>query len=93
MVEKDINDLLIAWVKEIQGLDPEHAGGPAVLETVVSLNELARDAAKDNPGFIVSECPLARDHILQGIERLGKPVDSITPAQHPVELMARAYGL
>ena len=47
MAEKDINDLLIAWVKEIQGLDAEHAGGPAVLETVVSLNELARDAAKD----------------------------------------------
>ena len=54
---------------------------------------VARDAAKDSPGFVVSECPLARDHILQGIERLGQPVDGITPAQHPVELMARAYGL
>jgi len=54
---------------------------------------VARDAAKDSPGFVVSECPLARDHILQGIERLGEPVDGITPAQHPVELMARAYGL
>jgi len=54
---------------------------------------VARDAARDNPKFVVSECPLARDHILQGIERLGEPVDGITPAQHPVELMARAYGL
>lgn len=49
MAEMDINDLLIAWAKEIQALDPEHAGGPAVLETVAHLNALARDAAKDLP--------------------------------------------
>ena len=24
---------------------------------------VARDAAKDSPGFVVSECPLSRDHI------------------------------
>ncbi len=55
---------------------------------------VARDAAKDSPGFVVSECPLARDHIVRGVKRLGEPVDGITPAQHPVfELMARAYGL
>ena len=55
---------------------------------------VARDAAKDSPGFVVSECPLARDHIVQGVGRLGEPVDGITPAPAPgVELMACTYGL
>lgn len=49
MAEKNINDLLVAWAKEMQALEPEQAGGPAVLETVADLNQLARDAAKDLP--------------------------------------------
>ncbi|MBT3307209.1 MAG: glycerol-3-phosphate dehydrogenase, partial [Alphaproteobacteria bacterium] len=28
---------------------------------------VARDVKKQNPGHLVSECPLARDHILQGV--------------------------
>ncbi|HEC14674.1 MAG TPA: glycerol-3-phosphate dehydrogenase, partial [Rhodospirillales bacterium] len=31
---------------------------------------VARQAVKNKPGYVVSECPLARDHILQGMERL-----------------------
>jgi hypothetical protein len=49
MAEKNINDLLIEWAKEIQALDPESSGGPVVLETVANLNVLARDAAQDLP--------------------------------------------
>ena len=49
MAEKNIDDLLVAWAKEIQALDPENAGGPTVFETVANLNELAREAAKDLP--------------------------------------------
>ncbi|HCP01524.1 MAG TPA: glycerol-3-phosphate dehydrogenase, partial [Rhodospirillaceae bacterium] len=44
--------------------------------------------------YIVSECPLAADHILQGIERQlneGQTVPS--RSYHPVELFALAYGL
>lgn len=49
-------------------------------------------------GHIASECPLAADHILQGMERLAdeKGTDkSLLPktAEHPIELMARAWGL
>jgi len=49
-------------------------------------------------GHVVSECPLAADHILQGMERMAaeKGVDRKTlPAtsEHPIELMARAWGL
>ena len=54
---------------------------------------VARQAAKAANPHLVSECPLARDHILQGIERLGDSVDGVSSAQHPVQLLARAYGL
>ncbi len=54
---------------------------------------VARDVAKAKPEFVVSECPLARDHILQGIERLSEDTAGIDAAQHPIQLMARAYGL
>jgi len=36
---------------------------------------------------------VARDHIVQGIEKLDKPVDKIDTMQHPVELFARAFGV
>ena len=36
---------------------------------------VARDVAKDSPGFVVSECPLARDHILQGYGRIRPGID------------------
>jgi glycerol-3-phosphate dehydrogenase subunit C len=44
--------------------------------------------------YLSSECPLAGQHLRQGIERLdmaGKPEIEETP--HPIELFARAYGL
>ena len=50
-----------------------------------------RDAAKAGNPYIVSECPLAGAHILQGMERIdgaGAP----DRAPHPIELFARAYG-
>ena len=54
---------------------------------------VARQAAKAANGHVVSECPLARDHILQGIEKLGETTDQVSAAQHPVQLLAKAYGL
>jgi len=54
---------------------------------------VARDVKKKNPGHVVSECPLARDHILQGAERLDGDALEISTAKHPIELIARAYGL
>jgi len=54
---------------------------------------VARQAAKAASGHVVSECPLARDHILQGIEKLGEATDKVSTAQHPIQLLARAYGL
>jgi glycerol-3-phosphate dehydrogenase subunit C len=55
---------------------------------------VARQAAKNNHPHVVSECPLAGEHIVQGMEKLNDP-DAQVPAhaKHPVELFARAYGL
>ena len=54
----------------------------------------ARTATKNAKAHIASECPLAGEHIVQGMQRLG---EAETPppehAWHPIELFARAYGL
>ena len=59
---------------------------------------LARDALKAEKRYLVSECPLAGKHILQGMQRLASekpdgPQPKAERAQHPIELFARAYGL
>ncbi len=52
---------------------------------------VARQAKDSGKRHVSSECPLAGEHILQGIERLGgTPPDK---APHPIELFARAYGI
>jgi glycerol-3-phosphate dehydrogenase subunit C len=54
---------------------------------------VAKSAAEAGNAYLVSECPLARQHIVQGLERLGENTGRLHHAVHPVELMARAYGL
>ncbi len=58
---------------------------------------VARKAAKAAAKHVVSECPLAREHILQGMEELdggksGKETAAASSYQHPVQLLAKAYG-
>jgi glycerol-3-phosphate dehydrogenase subunit C len=53
---------------------------------------VAREAKESAPAFVLSECPLARDHIIQGMERLDGPMPAIEPVQHPIQIVARAYG-
>jgi glycerol-3-phosphate dehydrogenase subunit C len=54
---------------------------------------VARQAAENKSAFVVSECPLARDHVVQGMERLDGGAAAVEPVQHPIELIARAYGV
>ena len=55
---------------------------------------VARQAAESGKTFIASECPLAGEHIAQGIARLGRDdLPEIEHASHPIELFARAYGI
>ncbi len=52
----------------------------------------ARKVAEQGSGHVVSECPLARDHLLQGADRLADASLKVSSAQHPIELLARSYG-
>lgn len=53
---------------------------------------VARQAVDNKLGYVVSECPLARDHIVQGMEKAAsEPVD-VRSAVHPIQIIARAYG-
>ena len=54
---------------------------------------VARQAAENKSAFVVSECPLARDHVVQGMERLDGGTAPVESVQHPIELIARAYGV
>jgi glycerol-3-phosphate dehydrogenase subunit C len=55
-----------------------------------------RQVASQGRGHVVSDCPLAAKHILQGAEEIaekdGKTLPARTP-EHPIEIFARAYGL
>ncbi len=53
----------------------------------------ARAALKSGKAWVVSECPLAADHLRQGMERLSGAAPEIETARHPIELMALAYGV
>jgi glycerol-3-phosphate dehydrogenase subunit C len=54
---------------------------------------VAKQAAKNAKAFLASECPLAGMHIVQGMEALDGGAKTPAEAFHPIELMARAYGL
>jgi glycerol-3-phosphate dehydrogenase subunit C len=52
----------------------------------------ARAAAQSGKAQLASECPLAGDHLAQTIQRLGADGAGVEPV-HPIELLARSYGL
>ncbi len=55
---------------------------------------VARRALESDSPFIASECPLAADHIRQGVERLAESENAVPPrAYTPIELLAMAYDL
>ena len=49
-----------------------------------------RDAGKS---FVTSECPLAGVHIAQGVEKLGGEAAKPEIVRHPIQILARSYGL
>jgi glycerol-3-phosphate dehydrogenase subunit C len=53
----------------------------------------ARQARDGGKRFVASECPLAGVHLAQTMELLGGDAPRPTLAGHPIELLARAYGL
>ena len=69
------------------GLTREH------FETAIKVGApVAQQAARADKGCVASECPLAGMHIVQGMERVeGARVPA--EALHPIQILARAYGL
>jgi glycerol-3-phosphate dehydrogenase subunit C len=75
-----------------------HGGSWGVMkdnfETALKVGKpVARQALRDSKQFIASECPLAGMHVLQGMELLAKDERLPARSMHPIELVARAYGL
>lgn len=54
---------------------------------------VAKQAAEKKHGIVVSECPLARSHIVQGVGVAGGDVADTGEFTHPIEILAHAYGL
>jgi len=54
---------------------------------------VARQAVKNATPYVASECPLAGEHIIQGMQRIDGATSVPGQSQHPVEIFARAYGL
>ncbi|HKO07149.1 MAG TPA: heterodisulfide reductase-related iron-sulfur binding cluster [Alphaproteobacteria bacterium] len=54
---------------------------------------VARQAVQSGKAYLSSECPLAGMHIAQGMERLESEGARPQLVTHPIELLARAYGL
>jgi glycerol-3-phosphate dehydrogenase subunit C len=54
---------------------------------------VARQALRERTPFLAAECPLAGMHILQGMELLAKGEALPQRSMHPIELVARAYGI
>jgi len=52
---------------------------------------VAGQAAEAKARYLVSECPLARDHIVQGMARIDGAAPDLAAVHHPIELLARAY--
>jgi len=55
----------------------------------------ARNVAKTENKYVTSDCPLAAKHLVHEIETLNGESEAkpLPKAHHPIEIMARAYGL
>jgi len=75
-----------------------HGGSWGVLkgnfETAVKVGRpVGRQALKNAKPFLSSECPLAGMHIVQEMEILAGDEAVPVRSMHPIELVARAYGI
>jgi glycerol-3-phosphate dehydrogenase subunit C len=75
-----------------------HGGSWGVLkgnfETALKVGKpVARAARESGKRYLASECPLAGLHIQQGMEKVPSEKPAPAASQHPIEILARAYGL
>jgi glycerol-3-phosphate dehydrogenase subunit C len=66
----------------------------AFFETALKVGRpVARQVKDAGKPFVTSECPLAGVHIRQGVDKLGGDAPKPELLTHPIQLLARAYGL
>jgi glycerol-3-phosphate dehydrogenase subunit C len=53
---------------------------------------VARQAVTAGNRYLVSACPLAAEHILQGMQRVAPEAPAPDRTHHPIEILAKAYG-
>jgi len=75
-----------------------HGGSWGVLkenfDTAIKIGRpVARQALREASQFLAAECPLAGLHIRQGMELLDQTASVPVRSLHPIELVARAYGI
>jgi glycerol-3-phosphate dehydrogenase subunit C len=63
-------------------------GKPVARQAAKAMQQSAETGRKR---YIASECPLAGEHIMQGVEREDASLE-IDHAPHPIKLFAKAYG-
>lgn len=62
-------------------------------EVALKVGRPVAKAANDQAsGYVASECPLAADHIVQGMERLNPEAKDLK-SWHPIEIFAKACGV
>jgi glycerol-3-phosphate dehydrogenase subunit C len=52
-----------------------------------------RTLVRHGSAYVASECPLAAKHLVQGVEEMGETKTLPKGPFHPVELLAKSYGL
>lgn len=75
-----------------------HGGAWGVLkenfETALKVGKpVARTARRSGKAYLASECPLAAEHVRQGMERVDSDAPPPETVRHPILLFAKAYGL
>jgi len=91
-----IPDIKVDLVERCSG----HGGSWGVMkdnfDTALKIGRpAARKIMESKSNIVVSECPLARDHLLQGMGILDEKnkIEIRNSIKHPIQVLARAYGI
>jgi glycerol-3-phosphate dehydrogenase subunit C len=89
-----IPDSAISVVERCSGHGGSWGVGKGNFEIALKIGKpVARQAVKNGNAIVASECPLAGEHIVQGMELIDGDKPSVDHAVHPIEIFARAYGI
>jgi glycerol-3-phosphate dehydrogenase subunit C len=89
-----IPDSAISVIERCSGHGGSWGVGKGNFETALKIGKpVARQAVKNGNAIVASECPLAGEHIVQGMALLDGDKPQVDHAVHPIEIFARAYGI